>query len=400
MIPYSEAIQIILNHAINYGTESVSIHNCLNRVLDEAIMSKRDSPPFNRSAMDGYAIRKEDYDNGIRKFEIIETIYAGASYTKELLTNQCYKIMTGASVPHSANAVIRNEDAKETNQFVTFVDISLKHFNNIAKQGEDFVKGKEILQKGKLCNSLVVSALASNGNAHIKVKKTPTVSVISTGNELIPLTNEPNSTQIYDSNKYAIHSFLSAYGIQAINLPIVKDDESALFQSITKALSSEIVIITGGVSAGDADFVPKVLEQLGAKKVFHKVAIKPGKPIWFGTFENNKRIFSLPGNPLSVQVAFKIFIEPYLRKCLELNELPIFQFPLVQEKKKKTNLDEFFLCQIQISDKIQLVPTKMNGSGDILSPVLSHGIGIHAHDREYIGINETCPFIFWNGIEL
>ena len=228
------------------------------------------------------------------------------------------------------------------------------------------------------------------------VQKPPSVGLISTGDEIVPIHQKPSAVQIRDSNSYAIASFLESYKIPIFYKGLVSDNKEHLKQTIRNSLSNDITIISGGVSAGDADFVPEVLLELGVVKVFHKVQIKPGKPLWFGVYEGNKVVFSLPGNPISVQVAYKIFIEPYLRKCLGLSSLPIFRLPILADRTKKVKFDEYFPCKVVTNDISGLMPIKFNGSGDISGTFNSDGIALQPSEKEILSQNDICEFIFWN----
>jgi molybdopterin molybdotransferase len=378
MLSYIEAQRIIKSFAHSFGTENVLLDDALGRVIAEDVFADRDYPPFNRSAMDGYAIKAEDLQNGIRQFEILDTIYAGGTSKKELASGQCYKIMTGAAVPLAANAVIRKEDAEQKDGSVSFLIDEIKPFQNIARRGEDLKKGDLVLNKSVRCNASITGLLASVGKQEVLVESLPTVAIVTTGNEVIQLGIEVNDVQIRNSNFYVLKALLKNWDIKPSYHNHVIDDPKEIFSSLEKALQYDIVIVNGGVSAGDADYVPSVLKQLGAEQLFHKVAIRPGKPFWCGHKEKTM-VFALPGNPLSCLVTFTLFIRHYLESCFGLSSF-LLSLPIAEERKQRVKLDEFFPVEIK-GEPSQFQPVSFNGSGDIRLGFEAHAYAIHPADK-------------------
>ena len=394
MLTVKEAQGLINQFATNFGTEIISINEALDRVLAEDILADRDYPPFNRAAMDGFALRNEDFLNGIVEFKIIEEIYAGAVSEKLLASGECYKIMTGASTPLSADCIIRIEDTEQNDTIVVLKSSQLKNGQNISKKGEDKKEGELVISKNTILRPLEIAALAVLGKAFVSVYKTPIVSIISTGDEVISIDKQVLSHQIRDSNSYTIDSFLKKYKINLSTRVLVRDNKEKLTTAINLLIHSDILILSGGVSMGDADYVPEVLNSLNVEKIFHKVAIKPGKPLWFGK-SNKGVVFALPGNPLSVQVVYKIFIEPFIRKCLGLSELPVLSFPINSDRKKKIKFDEYFPCKIEGELISGVTPIEFNGSGDVTSIISSQGIALHEAEKENLIIGESIKFYYW-----
>jgi molybdopterin molybdotransferase len=386
MLSYTEAQHIIKSFARSFGTEKVSLDDALGRVLVEEIIADRDYPPFNRAAMDGYAIRAEDFENGIRKFKVVETIYAGVRSDKAISNGECYKIMTGAAVPVSANAVIRREDAEEKDQLVSFSVSQLKQFQNIARRGEDLQKGVIVLDKPERCNSSVIGLLASVGKHEVLVKALPTVAVITTGNEVVDVQQPVNDVQIRNSNFYVLKALLKSWGIQPSFSHHVLDNVDDVRSAVQKALQYDIIILNGGVSAGDADYVPSVLKGLGVEELFHKVAIRPGKPFWCGG-KQNTMVFALPGNPISCLVTFTIFIRHYLESCFGIGP-SLLSLPMAQARKQRVKLDEFFPVAIKGDpSKFSCVP--FNGSGDIRLGFEASAFALHPQDKTELEEGKT-----------
>ncbi|MBX9852102.1 MAG: molybdopterin molybdotransferase MoeA [Cytophagaceae bacterium] len=394
MVSVKEALELILLQSRSFGTEEIFLKDSFGRVLAEDILADRDYPPFNRSAMDGFALRSADLLK-FDKLKIIETVYAGSIATKIIRKGECIKIMTGAPVPAGADVVLRKEDATETGEFMVPGIKELKPGANISSQGEDAKKNDLVISKSHMIDGGMMGTLAALGKKQINVFGLPQVGMISTGDEIRQVGEAVLSYQIRDSNSYSLEGFFQLYGIRFKNKNIVSDRKEDLINSFRKIQDNDIIILTGGVSAGDADFVPDVLTELSVRKIFHKVKIKPGKPLWFGITRDNKIVFALPGNPFSVQTAFKIFIEPYLRACFGLKTLQFGRLPIIFDRKKKTSFDEFFPVTLKTNNSLCLDKVAFNGSGDITSTIASSGLGWHPAEQEELKEGDLINFISW-----
>ena len=391
------ALELILSNKRNFGTETISIYDCLDRVLAEDIYADRDYPPFNRATMDGYAIISQDINIGKNNLlKITDTIHAGEAKQFALESGNCIKIMTGAPVPKRANAVIRIEDTHINGNEIHFNVKQLKENQNIAIQGEDARKGDLLIKKGTKLNPNSISVLAVTGHAKLEVYKLPNIAIVSTGNEIVAVESVIQPHQIRDSNVHTLKNSLLNYCISAIQTALIVDDKIALKNTISELLNTDIIIISGGVSKGDADYVPEILKHLGVIEIFHRVSIKPGNPLWFGKMPNGGVVFGLPGNPISVQVGYKVFIESFIRKCFDMEPIePIF-LPLLGEKSKKSNFTEYFPCKLTHENKKSgLAINKMNTSGDISTTNNSDGIAIHPSEKQTIEKGEFVEFYFW-----
>ncbi len=391
MISYREAQQIITAEAKSFGVELVDLDEADGRVLAEDILADRDYPPFNRSAMDGYAIRFADWLNGTREFEIQEVVYAGTIPAKELKSNAAFKIMTGAAVPLSSDTVIRREDAVENGSVVSFNIHQLKEFQNIARKGEDLKKDTLAIPLHSICTPAVIGSLAALGKSEIKVEALPKVALFTTGNEVKALDEELSDVEIRNSNYYMLKALLKVWKVKPILYKHVNDNKAELISTIEEALNFDIIILSGGVSAGDADYVPEVLESLGVKKLFHKLAIKPGKPIWCGRKPGGPMVFALPGNPFSSFVTFKIFVETFIVKSLGLNPLTSFKSIFKGKKLKKTSFDELFPAKFSHSGTV-LEATKLNGSGDIRLGIDADALAVHPSDVDTINEGQVIEY--------
>jgi len=387
MISFKDARDLILTKSTSFGTEEVVLEDAFGRILAEDVFAPRDFPPFNRSAMDGIAVGFEDLQSGIKEFVCIETIFAGNLAAKKINQGECYKIMTGAPVPEFANTVIRFEDTSEKRGVIKVLVNDFSPYQNIALRGQDIKAGELAVKKGTAINVATMGLLASMGESLIGVQILPTVNIITTGNEVIDFGQELSATQIYNSNKYVLKSLLKQNGIKTKTCIHVKDDYPALKSAVKNSLNADILILSGGVSAGEADFVPTVLEDLGFQKLFYKVAIKPGKPVWCGKL-GSTMVFALPGNPFSCLVTFKLFAELYIKACLGFQVENLESLPLNFNRTKKSSLDEFFPVDLKNG---MLHKIDINGSGDIRLGFTANALAMqNANQKEILKNIPVC----------
>ena len=295
-------------------TETINIKNAVNRSSASNIKAEISIPSFKNSAMDGYAVNLAGLKKNNYKLTEIATSLAGKPYNKNLKKNETVRVMTGALVPDNSDAVIMKEMTQTNDQLICF-STNVKKNQNIRFIGEDIKKGQIILKKGDDINYSAISILSSLGVEKVKVIRKPIVNFFSTGDELIRTGGKLKLGQIYDSNRYLLHGLLSKLPVKIKDLGIVKDKRSAIMTKLTHAAkSSDIIISTGGVSVGDADFIKDALEEIG-KVNFWKISIKPGRPLAFGKIKNSL-FFGLPGNPVSAAVTFQLFVMPAINKIM------------------------------------------------------------------------------------
>jgi molybdopterin molybdotransferase len=417
LIDYRQAQQLVLQQAHSFGHEEVPLEEAFGRVLAEPIFADRDYPPFPRATMDGYALRYNDLETGIRKFTIAETVFAGDNPIHMINEGECYKIMTGAAVPESADIIIRREDIEEGPATMVLKNklsdplpagmlpapsnpaFPWRLFQNIARRGEDLRAGSVVIDRNCRCEPAVMGLLATLGKTKVKVERLPRITLFTTGNEVVPVGAPISPVQIRNSNRWLIEGALKKEGFDLAAFAHVPDDQVLLrqhlqhalmgdpAQSAGLALPSDIIILCGGVSAGDADYVPGVLEDLGAQKLFHKMAIRPGKPTWCGLGPNNSMIFALPGNPFSCLVNTILLIQPYLQVCLGLPAPEPLGLPIGEPRKKRTPLDEFFPVHLS-GAPARLTPVSLNGSGDIRLGRQANALALHPAGSEDLGEGE------------
>lgn len=394
MISVKEAQQLVLECATALPVETVHLEQAYGRTLAENVLADRDYPPFNRAAMDGYAFRSEELSE-ITEWEIVSELFAGYPLDKPVGKGQCLKIMTGAATPVELDCIVQVELAVVSNGKVSFPNVSLKSWQNIARKGEDCTEGDLILVEGTLLAPTEIATLAVLGRKEVKVLRNPKVAILSTGDELVPVSEPVSPFQIRDSNAYSLAAFFQSLHIPLTHKAIVRDTPEELEEALQKVMGYDIVILSGGVSMGDADYVPSTLQKMGVEKVFHKVELRPGKPIWFGQNPSGGVVFGLPGNPLSCQVCFKLFIEPYVLKCLGREPRTGSSYPISFAKKKKVKLDQYFPVKLKGG---QLHPIRFNGSGDITSTLGSTGIALHPIEAEDLPEGSLVEYISWTSV--
>jgi molybdopterin molybdotransferase len=361
MISLNKALELVLKNVRKTGKERVSIIDALNRVLAEDVFSDVDMPPFNKSAVDGYTCRKEDIGN---ELEVLETVAAGQIPTTAVGPNQCTKIMTGAMVPEGADIVLMVEHTRKT-EYGKIVFEGKSSAPNIAIKAEEVKVGQKIMDMGTLIKPQHIPVLASVGCVNPLVACKPIVAIMSTGDELVEPSEKPPAGKIRNSNSYQLVAQLVNMGCEVNYMGIIPDDETLTDKAISSALGqNDMVILTGGVSMGEFDFVPGIMKKNGVNILFQKVAIKPGRPTVFGSTKNCY-IFGLPGNPVSSFLTFEVFAKPLLYNMMgasfEAKEISLEMG--VDFKRNKDDRTEFL--PVLIKNGLEVIPVRYTGSAHI-----------------------------------
>jgi molybdopterin molybdotransferase len=365
MVSVEEAEKITQSKTKDYGTENVPFDKALGRVLAEDFKADRDIPPYNRVAMDGIAIQYEAFLNGVRSFAIKATQAAGDIPSAIHQPNECIEIMTGAALPDTADTVIRYEDLNINNGIATIQIDNIRKGQNIHFKGTDKKTNDVVVPAHQIVTPIVINIAASVGSTELCVKKLPKVVVISTGNELIDVNQIPSPYQIRSSNNYTIKAVLQQYGLTADMLHI-PDDPTTTKQQIQHCLSQyDLIILCGGISMGKFDYIPSVLEKLSVQKLFHKVKQRPGKPFWFGCYQDNVLVFAFPGNPVSMFMCLYRYFLPWLDASLKIIT-PTIHAVLGADVTFNSSLQYFLQVKLNVNNEGQLIATPMagNGSGD------------------------------------
>lgn len=390
MIEYEKALKIIRKAAANYQVSSIEIPvaDSLGYVLSEDVLSDINMPPFDKSAMDGYACKYEDLTN---ELEVIDYIPAGAKPSHTISPGTCAKIMTGAKVPEGADTVFMVEYSKQVGgNKIYFTGKNTK--SNICKLGEDVKVGDKVLKKGDIISPASIGILASVGRINVKVVSSPDIALIATGDELIEPYENPNEVQIRNSNSYNIMAQISETKSRYNYLGIVKDDKKSIRSVIKGALDeSDMLILTGGVSMGDRDYVPEILSEFGLEVVFDSMAIQPGKPVAYA-HGNQKFCFALSGNPVSSLLQFELLVKPFIYYSMNGNyRLPVVQALLGQEKqRKKTERKQFFPIAFENG---MAYPIEFHGSAHIAGLHYADGFGIFPLGKTKLNRNEPVDIL-------
>jgi molybdopterin molybdotransferase len=382
MISVEQALQSVLNSGQNFGVEEIPFLKSLGKILKEEIFADRDFPPFNRVAMDGIVINYTSFKKGQRSFKIEGIQAAGSAQITLQNAENCIEVMTGAVSPNNANTVVRYEDVTIDNGIATINLDAINEGQNIHTKGKDGKSGDLLIQKNTKISAAEIGVLATVGKSFVKVARQPKVMIVSTGDELVGVDQNPLAHQIRRSNVFTLVSLLERVHIFSESTHIT-DDKPILKSKIATFLKEyDVLLFSGAVSKGKYDFLPEVFEELGIEKLFHKVAQRPGKPFWFGretsvikndfslnTHENNTIVFGFPGNPISTFVNCLAYFYPWYYKSVGLEvreEMAI----LAEDVKFKPNLAYFLQVKLE-NKKGQLIafPILGNGSGDLASLV-------------------------------
>lgn len=379
-------------------TETVSLTDAVGRVLCEEVLSDVDSPPHNKSVMDGFAVKSSDIAAGVRDFRVLETIVAGSVPTQTITDGTTSRIMTGAPLPAGADSVVMIEMSNLGYSDPTPPQVTLDVTPPFAKgkhqmpQAGNFAKGDSIFSAGHRIRPVDIGLLAEIGAATVNVFSRVKVAVLPTGDELVDCGDMPAASQIRNSNGPMIAAIAAGWGCEVSNLGIGVDDVEALTAKMTQGLKQDVLILSGGVSAGTLDLVPDVLASLGVEKMFHKVKVKPGKPIFFGVSKTQSEsqthrclVFGLPGNPVSSLIGMHLFASTAVailsgRQSTSVRPLR-WDATLTAPHQTRGDRPTYWPGRRDRSDPRNVAPLKWNGSSDLLSLRDAEGL-IHFPVRE------------------
>ncbi len=299
----------MLDGAMRLGVETVALPDAVGRVLAQDIVADRHQPPFDASAMDGWAIRRADY-GVVEAFTIAGESAAGRAYPKAVQAGQAVRIFTGAPVPAGADLVVIQEEASRDGDRVTFSAGDAPKAN-IRPAGGDFRSGDRLLEAGVRIDAWRLSLAAAAGLAKLTVARRPKVAILATGDELIPPGGAPAADQIFESGSFSLAALIEAWGGQAIKLAPAADSVEAIAAAVADA-AVDLVVTIGGASVGDYDLVKPAMSRLGLSLRVQTIAVRPGKPTWFGHLDDGRRVLGLPGNPASALVCAELFLRPLL----------------------------------------------------------------------------------------
>ena len=391
MISVAEAIRLVREQTSALSSEPVALENARGRYLAEDIVADSDLPPFDRSQMDGYAIRADDAQQAPARLRIVGESAAGRGWHSELKPGEAVRIMTGAPVPAGADSV---QQVELTREIEDGHEVEIQQppapGKSIVRRGSEIKEGETVLVAGDQISAATMAVLASFGYAEVSVTRQPKVAVLATGSELVAVDQRPGTDQIRDSNNFTIAAYAQLAGALVERLPLAGDDTTLLKRQVAEAAErNDIVITSGGVSVGVYDFTKPALRELGAEFFFERVALRPGKPTVFARLPNGTLFFGLPGNPVSVSVTFNLFTRTSIltMQASKSPTLPEDWVVLASGVKGAVERESYLPAQLNTTDegKLTATPLKWGGSSDFVGFVRATAlIIVPANTREVV----------------
>lgn len=375
---------VIQNARRGCEKERVRLGESAGRVLAERITADRDYPPFDRSARDGYAVRAPDTPGELR---IAGEARAGEAFRSVLGAGEAIEIMTGAPLPEGADAVVMIEHTSRSGDRVR-IDRASRSGDNFTPKGSEAQGGQAMLVPGRRLGFAEVALLAMTGRESVAVYRRPRVAILPTGDEIVEVGEEPKAFQIRNSNVWSLAAQVARAGGLAEGMPVARDSYESTRAAIERGLEADLLLLSGGVSAGKYDIVEKVLADLGAEFFFDRVKIQPGQPLVYGSVRN-KQFFGLPGNPASTMVTFEIFVRAAVDLLSGANEapLPLLRAKLEKEFRHKPGLTRFLPGRLS-ADGSTIAPEPWRGSGDVPALARANAFLVVDADKEFWAAGE------------
>lgn len=375
MISPAEAEAAIGARAPRLPGVSMPLKQLSGKILREPIVAAMDQPPFDRVTMDGIALASQAYERGRRTFRIIGTQAAGAAPLTLHDPSACLEVMTGAMLPEGCDCVVPVENITIAEGAATLADAAPGRGLNIHPRGIDCKSGTRLLEPGMTLGAAEVAVIASQGQAHATVSSPPRIAIISTGDELVEPGQPRAAWQIYRSNAYGVLTALQRRGLSQLTLDHLPDDQDTLRTRLRKHLDThDVLILSGGVSMGRFDYIPQVLGELGIDVVFHKVAQRPGKPLWFGVGAGGRAVYALPGNPVSTLVCLVRYVLAGLEAAQGTTRAPTETVELAEDYEVSAALTLFIPVKVQADGGSRRAhPRATHGSGDFTSLIGTDG---------------------------
>ena len=393
MISFEEALNSILSRIRPLGLEKVPLLESLERIIGEDIYARRDVPPLDNSAMDGYALKFEDIRESSKdhpaRVKVIEDLPAGFVSKKTIEKGQAIRIMTGAPIPSGADTVIPVEETEREEGFALILKAGSSG-ENIRRAGEDVKKGHRVISQGDMIRPAEVGMLASVGRSSVVVYQKPVVAILCTGDELVDIDENLDESKIISSNSYTLAAQVRECGAVPVQLGIAKDRKEEIREKLRQGIRADVLISSAGVSVGDYDFSKDALDDLGMEMVFWQVSMKPGKPLAFGTLQG-KPVFGLPGNPVSSMVSFEEFVRPSLLKMMGHRQIfrPVVEAVLQEEIKKTAGRRHFIRAFVSLKEGAYFATTTGDqGSGILMSMLKANGLIMIPEEQEIAKIGE------------
>ncbi|MBB4079166.1 molybdopterin molybdotransferase [Lewinella aquimaris] len=391
MIHYSAALDLVLQQSFDWGTETVPLDRATGRVLRQEVHADRDQPPFDRVAMDGIAVDYTAYAAGQRRFSVSHLAPAGTAPQVLRDKTQCVEVMTGAPLPPGTTTVIRYEDLEKDGQDFRLPE-GVTDGNSIHRRAKDAVAGDLMMEAGRKIGPAELAILATYGVAQVKVGRLPRVAIASTGDEVVPVDRTPLDHQIRSSNVHQLAGLFRSVGIEPTldHLPDAADRGQEKLRNLIDR--HDLLLLSGGVSKGKLDHVPDWLAAAGIERLFHRVAQRPGKPLWVGR-NADAMVFALPGNPVSSLVGAVAYVGPWLRRQLGVAD-DKYAVGLAEEVSFLPALTLFLSVTVDASTEVLSArPVVGSGSGDLVSLLRTDGFAVLSADRSNFPAGESFPYL-------
>lgn len=399
MIDIADALSLILERATPRAPVWRSTIESLGLVLAEDATSDIDSPPYDKALMDGYAVIASDVSGGSAELKVLEEITAGIVPRETVVPGTATRIMTGAPMPAGADAVVVVERTEliesGDSSIVRIRDDGVKPGRNTMRRATSLRRGDVVLRAGCALTAADIGIISEVGRREALVYPRPTVAVLATGNELVPAGQVPGAGQIRNSNGPMLCALATDAGGCAVDLGIGRDDEAELSRLVRRGLEEDVLVLSGGVSAGVLDLVPKVLQDVGVESVFHKVRLKPGKPMWFGVAPGaggDTLVFGLPGNPVGSLVCFELFVRPVLGALAgkSADALPRAEARLAREHTQRGDRPTYYPAVLRHESGAAIVePLDWHGSADLPTLARANCLAFFAAERQRFEPGET-----------
>jgi len=387
MLTHQQALDEVLQRAMPLEAISVPVGQALGRVLAESVHADTDEPPFHKALMDGFAIRSEDLPGGRGVLRVGGRITAGDEAIAEMRPGEAVQIMTGAMVPPGANAVVMVEQTHRLpDGTIEIADETLKAGQHILWRASVMRAGQPVLKPGRTLRAAECGVLSMTGRTDVAVHRPVRAAVLCTGSELVEPDGAPESGQIRNTNGPVLQTLVTSAGGMPEYLGIAPDERDALAERIRAGLSADVLLVSGGCSMGDRDLVPPVLTEVGVEPVFHKVAVKPGKPVWFGV-KDETLVFGLPGHPVSTIMSFELLVRPAFKRMMGLRDAgPDFlRAVLTKDYRIKSDRPTFLPVEVDYRHgRHEATPLESHGSADLYAVTHADGMllfpaGEHFH---------------------
>jgi molybdenum cofactor synthesis domain-containing protein len=392
MIPFEEALSTVLSEVTALPAVTVSLDEALGRVLAEDVAADQDLPPFDRAAMDGYALRAADVTGAPVALEVTGEVRAGQWPDLVIGAGQAARIMTGAPVPPGADAVQQVERTQPLDEFRVTILAAVGPGANVAPRGSEVRAGELVLAAGRVLDPAAVAVLASTGKDRVRVARRPVLSLLVTGDEIVEVAARPGPGQVRNSNGPAVAAQARLAGADVRLLGVAPDRQEAIAAAIRGGLDADVLVVSGGVSAGDYDLVEPALLDLGATFLFTKVAVKPGAPLVFGRL-GRRLVFGLPGNPVSAQATFDLFVRPALLKMqgARVVSRPRVAVELLGAIRNRSGRKSHVPARVRFEGgRLVARPVRSMGSGDLAAHARANAFVVVEADREEAAAGEIA----------